>query len=76
MYACMYVTMQHKDKDGRPQSLAFLLPTIPGKREGGGGGESRIEVHKNVAGFDCKKYNNETSSSKLVQSLNQEALET
>ena len=41
MYACMYVTMQHKDKDGRPQSLAFLLPTIPGKRGvgvGGGGG--------------------------------------
>ena len=33
MYACMYVTMQHKDKDGRPQSLAFLLP-----RKGGGGG--------------------------------------
>ena len=38
MYACMYVTMQHKDKDGRPQSLAFLLPTTPGKRGGGGGG--------------------------------------
>ena len=80
MYACMYVTMQHKDKDGRPQSLAFLLPTTPGKRGGGGGGggkgKSRIEDHKNVAGFDCKKYNNETSSSKLVQSLNQEALET
>ena len=72
----MYVTMHHKDKDGRPQSLVFLLLTISGKRKGGGGGKSLIEVHKNVPGFDCKKYNNETSSSKLVQSLNQEALET
>ena len=36
VYACMYVTMQHKDKDGRPQSLA-LLPTIPGTKGGGGG---------------------------------------
>ena len=42
MYACMYATMQHKDKDGRPQSLVFLLVTIPGKRGRGGGGVNPI----------------------------------
>ena len=60
----MYVTLQHKDKDGDHNA-----------GEGRGGRVGPVLKFMG-AEFDCKKYNNETSSSKLLQSLKQDALET